>query len=176
MAVDDSCRKPGAVPFKWEIRPGVPKLQHQRQKQRQPFINQRSSSSPPPPRPTQRKLKPPPAGSYCNLSPEPRTHSFRSTPNARSESLPFNPPARIQPECVSHGCFPAPLLRRTGSKKRTRKLKAEPNYVSDLETQSRWLVSSQRSFSPFYSSPASSILSFRSSPRPVTDVVGLGFF
>ncbi|GMI90852.1 hypothetical protein like AT1G77400 [Hibiscus trionum] len=181
MAVDDSCRKPGAVPFKWEIRPGVPKVQ---QKQRQPppqlsppaspFINQRSSPTPPPGPPKQ-KLKPPPAGSY---SPEPRTQSFRSTPHARCESFRFNQPSRLRPECVSPGCFPAPLLRRIGSKKRTQKLKPEPDYVSDLESRSRWSVSSRRSLSPFYSSPASSFSSFRSSPRTVTDVewTGFGFF
>ncbi|KAE8701784.1 ATPase family associated with various cellular activities (AAA) [Hibiscus syriacus] len=185
MAVDDSCRKPGAGPFKWEIRAGVPKLQHQQQKQRQPppqlppltsaFINQRSSPSPPP-GPPQQKLKPPPAGSYYNLSPDPRTHSFRSTPNARSEISRFNQPTRIKPECVSPGCFPAPLLRRTRSNKRTRKLKPESNYVSDLQSQSRWSLSSRRPLAPFYNSPASSFSSFRSSPRPVTDIAGLGFF
>ncbi|GMI82939.1 hypothetical protein like AT1G77400 [Hibiscus trionum] len=187
MAIDDSCRKPGAVPFKWEIRPGVPKLQqHQlkQQKQRQPpphlpppaspFINPRSLPSPPP-GPPQQKLKPPPPGSYYILSPEPRTHSFRSTPRARSESFRFNQPTRLRPECVSPGCFPAPLLRRIGSKKRSQKLKPEPDYVSDLETRSRWSVSSRRSVSPFYSSPASSFSSFRSSPRLATDAEWVGF-
>ncbi|KAK8692209.1 hypothetical protein V6N13_075683 [Hibiscus sabdariffa] len=188
MAVDDSCTKPGAVPFKWEIRPGVPKLQQQ-QKQRQPppphlpppaspFINQRQRSLPsPPPGPPnpKQKLKPPPAGSYNILSPEPRTHSFRSTPRARSDSSRFNQPTRLRPERVSPGCFPAPLLRRIGSKKRSQKLKPEPDYVSDLETRSRWSVSSRRSVSPFYSSPASSFSSLRSSPRLATDVEWVGF-
>ncbi|XP_073138045.1 uncharacterized protein [Henckelia pumila] len=37
MNTDDSFKKPGAVPFKWEIRPGVPKFRNQ-QKQTQPVI------------------------------------------------------------------------------------------------------------------------------------------
>ncbi|XP_039041639.1 uncharacterized protein LOC120180374 [Hibiscus syriacus] len=187
MAHDDSCRKPGAVPFKWEIRPGVPKVQQHQQKQRQPppqlsppaspFINQRSLRSPPP-GPPRRKLKPPPAASSYILSPEPRTHSFRSTPRGRSESFRFNQPTRLRPECVSPGCFPAPLLRRIGSKKRTQKLKPELDYVSEVEIRSRWSTSSRRSLSPFYSSPASSFSSIRSSPRLAADVewAGFGFF
>ncbi|MFQ6639824.1 hypothetical protein Gotur_016137 [Gossypium turneri] len=197
MAVDDSFKKPGAVPFKWEIRPGVPKLQQRelsshkekQQKQRQPppplpppaspFINQRSFPTPPPGiQPKVQRLKPPPAGSYYILSPEPRSHSFRSTPRTRSGSFRFDQPARLRPECVQTGCFPSPLLKRKGSKRRTQKLEPEPDYVSDLETRSRWSVSSRRSVSPFYSSPASSFSSFRSSPRPVADVewAGFGFF
>ncbi|XVE95531.1 hypothetical protein REPUB_Repub02eG0105600 [Reevesia pubescens] len=180
MAVDDSFRKPGAVPFKWEIRPGVPKVQQQQkqlegspqkqQKQKQPppplpplgspFINQRSLPSPL--GPPQQKLKPPPAGSYLILTPKSRGHSFWSSPRARSERWRFDQPTRIRPECVSRGCFPSPLLRRKGSKRRTQK--PEPDYVSDLETLPRWSVSSWRSLSPFYGSSASSFSSFGSSP------------
>ncbi|XVF64508.1 hypothetical protein PTKIN_Ptkin09bG0175100 [Pterospermum kingtungense] len=209
MAIDDSFKRPGAIPFKWEIRPGVPKLQQQEQspqkqqkpkpkpkpKQMQiqiqiqkqappalappasPFINQRSlpTSPRPPPQSHQQKhkLKPPPAGSYLLLTTEPRSHSFRSTPRARSERWRFDPPARLGPECVSPGCFPSPLLRRKGSRKVAQK--PEADYVLDLETLSRWSVSSRRSLSPFYCSPVSS---FRSSPRPVpdTDWAGFGLF
>ncbi|XVF39282.1 hypothetical protein PTKIN_Ptkin01aG0022200 [Pterospermum kingtungense] len=188
MAVDDSFKKPGAVPFKWEIRPGVPKVQQQQRKlqelsqpvkmkqkqlkQKQPpppllrppaspFINQRSW--PTPPGPPKQKLKPPPAGSYLFMSPEPRSQSFRSTPRARSERWRFDQLDRVRPECVSPGCFPSPLLRRKGSKKKNQK--PETDCVSELET-SRWSMSSRRSLSPFHSSPTSSISSFRSSPRP----------
>ncbi|XWS15156.1 hypothetical protein CRYUN_Cryun35bG0070100 [Craigia yunnanensis] len=194
MAVDDSFKKPGAVPFKWEIRPGVPKVQQQQKQQEQslpqkqkqqkqkqpppplpppasPFINLRSL--PTPPGPPQQKLKPPPTGSYLLLTPEPRSHSFMSTPRARSERWQFDQPARVRPECGSPGCFPSPLLRRKGSKRRTQK--PEPDYVSDLETLSRWSVSSRRSLSPFYGSPASSFSSFRSSPRPVSNAEWAGF-
>ncbi|XVF36966.1 hypothetical protein REPUB_Repub19eG0104300 [Reevesia pubescens] len=202
MAVDDSFKKPGAVPFKWEIRPGVPKVQQQqkqqslqqqqqqqkqKQKQKQqkpkqpppplpppasPFINQRSLPTPPVASP-QQKLKPPPPGSYLLLTPEPRAHSFRSTPRARSKRWRFDEPARLRPECVSPGCFPSPLLRRKGNKRRTQK--PESDYVSDIETVSRWSVSSRRSLSPFYASPASSFSSFRSSPRPMADAEWAGF-
>ncbi|XVE60291.1 hypothetical protein DITRI_Ditri05aG0117000 [Diplodiscus trichospermus] len=194
MAVDDSFKKPGAVPFKWEIRPGVPKVQQEQKQQEQspqkrkqqkqkepppplpppasPFINQLSLLSPPGP-PRQQKLKPPPPGSYLLRTPEPRSHSFRWTPRARSERWRFDQPARLPPECVSTGCFPSPLLRRKGSKKRTQK--PEPDNVLDLETLSRWSVSSRRSLSPLYSSPASSFSSFRSSPRAMADAEWAGF-
>ncbi|EOY16375.1 Uncharacterized protein TCM_035176 [Theobroma cacao] len=195
MAVDDSFKKPGAVPFKWEIRPGVPKVQQQQKQQEQspqkqkqkhqkqkqsppplpppasPFINQRSL--PTPPGTPRQKLKPPPAGSYFVLTPEPRSHSFRSAPRARSERWRLEQPARVRPECVSPGCFPSPLLMHKGSKRKTQK--PEPNYISDLETPSRWSLSSRRSRSPFYGSPASSFSSFRSSPRPVADAQWAGF-
>ncbi|MBA0661490.1 hypothetical protein Goklo_005779, partial [Gossypium klotzschianum] len=110
---------------------------------------------------TTQKLKPPPAGSYLLLTSEPQTHSFRSTPRSHSERWRFDRPVQVHLECVSHGCFPSPLLRRKGSKRRSQK--SEPDYVSDLETLSRWLVSSRKSLSPFYGSPMSSFLSFRSS-------------
>ncbi|XVE55291.1 hypothetical protein DITRI_Ditri03aG0147000 [Diplodiscus trichospermus] len=194
MAVDDSFKKPGAVPFKWEIRPGVPKVQHQLKRQEQslplkqkhlkqkqpppplpppasPFINLRSS--PTPAGPPQQRLKPPPTGSYLLLTPEPRSQSFRSTPRARSERWRFDQPARVRPESISPGCFPSPLLRRKGSKRRTPK--PETDYVSDFETHSRWSVSSRRSLSPFYSSPASSFSSVRSSPRPIANAKWAGF-
>ena len=192
MAVDDSFKKPGAVPFKWEIRPGVPKVQKLKKQQEQSPQKQKQQKKPPPPLPPpaspfinqlalptprgpphQQKLKPPPAGSYLLLTPEPRSHSFRSTPRARSERWQFDQPARVRPECVSPGCFPSPLLRRKGSKRRTQK--PEPDYVSDFETLSRWSVSSRRSLSPFYGSPASSFSSFRSSPRPVANAEWAGF-
>ncbi|XP_040951104.1 uncharacterized protein [Gossypium hirsutum] len=160
MAVYNSFIKPGAVPFKWEIRPGVPK-QPQNPKQ-QPPNNQRSSPNLSGPLCPPQKLKPSPAGSYLLLTSEPQTHSFRSTPRSHSERWRFDRPVQVHLECVSHGCFPSPLLRRKGSKRRSQK--SEPDYVSDLETLSRWLVSSRKSLSPFYGSPVSSFLSFRSSP------------
>lgn len=186
MAVDDSFIKPGTVPFKWEIRPGVPK-QPQNPKQQpplpplppppppSPFINnQRSLPKLPGPlcAPPQ-KLKPPPAGSYLLRTSEPRTHSFRPTPRSHSERWRFDRPVRVQPEFISHGCLPSPLLRRKGSKRRSQK--SEPDYVSDLETLSWWSVSSRKSLSPFYGSPTSSFSSFRSSPRLVADVEWAGF-
>ncbi|KAJ6685366.1 SERINE/ARGININE REPETITIVE MATRIX PROTEIN 1 [Salix purpurea] len=82
METDDSFKKPGAVPFKWEIRPGVPKIQQQLQQQKE-----LSSPSPPfsHPRPSttqvqKQKLKPPPAGSMFLPPSEPCAQSFRSAP------------------------------------------------------------------------------------------------
>ncbi|KAF8031216.1 hypothetical protein BT93_D0426 [Corymbia citriodora subsp. variegata] len=178
MAIDESFVKPGAVPFKWEIRPGVPKIQHHRH--RQPPL-------PPPPGPLPEdpplrhghtslpKLKPPPASPGPQfLSPlEVRTGSFRSAPRTRSERWRLGPPMLGQPECVSSGpgCFPAaPLLKRKESKRRTRRTRPEPepetDSCSDLETLSRFSVSSRRSLSPFCESPCStSYWSVTSSPR-----------
>ncbi|KAK3428282.1 hypothetical protein EUGRSUZ_F04333 [Eucalyptus grandis] len=176
MAVDESFKKPGAIPFKWEIRPGVPKIQHHRHRQ-----------LPPPPRPLPEdpphrdghsslpKLKPPPAAPGPQfLSPlEMRTGSFRSAPRTRSERWRLGPPMLGQPECVSSGpgCFPAaPLLKRKESKRRSRRTRPEPepelDSCSDLGTPSRFSFSTQRSLSPYRESPcASSYLSVMSSPR-----------
>ncbi|XP_031273152.1 uncharacterized protein LOC116131631 [Pistacia vera] len=185
MAIDDSCRKPGAVPFKWEIRPGVPKIQQQRKQTPHP------SPSPPPeldhlprhssassPAPLQ-KLKPPPAGFQSHPPSEPRSQSFRSTPRARSERWRFDQPTRVRPECISPGCFPAPsLIRRKESKRKVHvpRPTSEHGYFSDIEMLPRWSVSSRRSLSPFTASPASSSFSsYKSSPRPVVDADWAGF-
>ncbi|XP_030455254.1 uncharacterized protein LOC115676462 [Syzygium oleosum] len=174
MAIDESFKKPGTIPFKWEIRPGVPKSQHHRHQQPPPL--------PPPEGPPRHgclsppKLKPPPAGPGLRFaSPlEPRAGSFRSVPRTRSERWRLGPPMLGQPECVSAGpgCFPAaaPLLKRKESKRRTRRTRPEPepdpDRTSDLETLSRFSVSSRRSPSPFCESPcSSSYWSVGSSPR-----------
>lgn len=190
MAVDDSFKKPGAVPFKWEIKPGVPKThQHQNHQQkripppsppRQPtrvqaYNHHRSSEMPSP------KLKPPPAGSYCYVfSPvDSRTGSFRSSPRIRSDRWRFDLPLLSRPESVSTGCFLSPLLRRMPSKKKTRKPLIEPepesDYISNLETLARWSFSSRKSLSPFRDSSSSSVSSYQSSPRPVADAEWAGF-
>ncbi|ESR47494.1 hypothetical protein WN944_008223 [Citrus x changshan-huyou] len=181
MTIDDSCRKPGAVPFKWEIRPGVPKIQQQQPLKKltpEPplspaveFDNHTRSS----PAPLQ-KLRPPPAALHFFPPVEPRSQSFRSTPRTRSERWRFEKPLR--PDCVSPGCFPAPLLRQKASKKRVLlpRPESEPGYSSDLETLARWSVSSRKTLSPFTASPASSSFSsYKSSPRPVVDAEWAGF-
>ncbi|CAK7346933.1 unnamed protein product [Dovyalis caffra] len=191
IEIDDSFKKPGAVPFKWEIRPGVPKIQQQQLQQKQlkkellppavpspspPFNHRRPS---PIPQVQKQKLKPPPAGSIFLPSPEPRALSFRSAPRSRSERWRFEQPTRVRPECVSPGCFPSPLLRRKESKRWTSTKIArpatEPDYTSDLDTLSRWSISSRKSLSSFPDSPASSFSSYRSSPRPVSDAEWAGF-
>ncbi|KAJ9146264.1 hypothetical protein P3X46_028551 [Hevea brasiliensis] len=185
--IDDSFKKPGAVPFKWEIRPGVPKIHTHQQKLQPkqlsppalpspspPFTPHRS---PPTPRTQQKlKLKPPPAGFIFLPPPEPRTRSFRTTPRTRSERWRFDQPTRVSPECVSPGCFPSPLLRRKDSKRRTTQVpESESDYTSDLETLARWSLSSRKSLSPFHDSSASSFSSYRSSPRVVSDAEWAGF-
>ncbi|KAJ8773410.1 hypothetical protein K2173_028587 [Erythroxylum novogranatense] len=187
MVIDDSFKKPGAVPFKWEIRPGVPKIHHQHKKLVKHLTPPTlpSPSTPFQPRhasPTsQPKLKPPPASSVLFSPEEPRSRSFRSTPRARSESWRFEPPTRVQPECVFPGCFPSPSLRRKGSKKNSHRVGRpgwELDYTSDRETLARWSVSSRKSavLSPFHdSSTTSSYWSNQSSPRQVNDAEWAGF-
>ncbi|XP_050212473.1 proline-rich receptor-like protein kinase PERK9 [Mercurialis annua] len=186
MSVDESFKKPGSVPFKWEIRPGVPKTQLQKQltppalpSPSLPFNRRHPPSSPSPlpiTQPQQKlKLKPPPAGFIFIPPVEPRTCSFQSAPRSRSERWWFDQPARVSPECVSHGCLPSPLLKRKGSKRRTRTRPPEPDYVSDLETKARWSLSSRKSLSPFHDSSMSSNSSSQSSPRPVSDAEWAGF-
>ncbi|KAF3447021.1 hypothetical protein FNV43_RR12201 [Rhamnella rubrinervis] len=182
MAVDDSFKKPGAIPFKWELKPGVPKHQHHHK-------NQPPSVPPPPPPlhsrtagPVPQKLKPPPSGPLLFLPPpEPRAGSFRSAPRTRSDRWRFDQPVMVRRESVSSaGCFFSPLLRRKSSIKRASsrpRADSETDYTSDLETLARWSVSSRKSFaSPFRGSPSSSSFSsYQSSPRPVSDAEWAGF-
>ncbi|XP_065847469.1 uncharacterized protein [Euphorbia lathyris] len=182
MSVDDSFKKPGAIPFKWEIRPGVPKIHTQQKHQRKqlsppslpspsPPFTPRRSSLPSPQQPHQ-KLKPPPAGFIYLPLPEPRTRSFRSAPRTRSESMRFDHQStRLRPDCVSPGCFPSPLLKRKGSRRRTNPMppESESDFMSDLETPPRWSFCRRKSISPFReSSASSSFSSYQSSPRVVT--------
>ncbi|KAI9201603.1 hypothetical protein LWI28_025912 [Acer negundo] len=182
MAIDDdeSFTKPGTIPFKWEIRPGVPKIQLHQHKQTPNSSPQESPAhkhkSPTPPL----KLKPPPAGFQFlpPFEPQARTQSFRSTPHARSERWRFDLPTRIGPEYVSPGCFPSPFLKQRDSKRRVNECRpeSEPGYSSDLESLTRWSVSSRKSLSQLSSSPASSSFSsYKSSPRPMSDAEWAGF-
>ncbi|KAI9113318.1 hypothetical protein K1719_015843 [Acacia pycnantha] len=161
MAVDDSFKKPGAVPFKWEVKPGVPRAQqnHNHQKPVPPspsralsFDHRRSSEMNSP------KLRPPPAGYYMFSPVEPRAKSFRSSPRMRSERWRFERPLLAQPECVSTGCFLSPWLRRMTSRKKLQKRVTQSDYSTDLEA----------SLSPFHDSrtSCSSSRSTLSSPRP----------
>ncbi|XP_059630229.1 uncharacterized protein LOC132273248 [Cornus florida] len=185
MAIDDSFKKEGTVPFKWEIRPGVPKIQqqqgqrssHDRLFQLQQWQSSDHSRSFPS---TSQKLKPPPSGLYFQAPPERHARSSRSIPQNRAERHRFDRPILAQPECVSPGCFPTPLRRKDNNKKGIRRPKpefeSEPDYTSDLDTLSRWSGSTRRFISPFRDSPSSaSFSSYRSSPRPVSDVEWAGF-
>lgn len=170
MEVDDSFTKPGAVPFKWEIRPGVPKLQ------------------PPPPSPLSTcnldcsspiKLKPPPSGFH--FEPPLELHSrlyqssrSRSCLRSRSESCRLDKPIRAGPEIVSAGCFPAPLLGRKHDKTIDRKIKSKPVLEPDYSSDNGWSVSYRKSLSPFRNSQSSSS-SYQSLPRLPSDAEWAGF-
>lgn len=76
MATDDYFKQPGSIPFKWEIRPGVPKPENHHK----PSSNHRSSS-----------LKPPPSS--------PTSFHF---PSSRFQ---LDKSKMTQPDVVSLGCF-----------------------------------------------------------------------
>lgn len=181
MKIDDSFKKPGSVPFKWEIRPGVPKLpttqtqpgrepgseKHHQRKQKQKPMNIHNH----PFLETPQKLKPPPAGLFFHPPMEPRTRtrarSVESSPRALSNR--FGHTGLARPDVVSSaGCFPSPIGKLKNSKNRGGYPRSvpEPEYYSDLEISPRWSVSSRKSVSSFFPS---------SSPRPVSDLEWAGF-
>ncbi|XP_055834734.1 uncharacterized protein LOC129903250 [Solanum dulcamara] len=186
IEADESFKKAGAIPFKWEIRPGVPKLQLSHQQPISPSPDQQylpltkldgtqqvaeNNQSRPIPQITPRRLKPPPAADFNFQQPiaEPRTRSKRHVLNLLTRPV---------TGVASDGCFPSPMLRRATEKntKISHKTGPEPDYLSDLETVSRWSVSSRKSISPFHDSLSSSFSSRESSPRrPVSDADWVGF-
>ncbi|KAL5075689.1 hypothetical protein RYX36_014673 [Vicia faba] len=155
---DASFKKPGAVPFKWEIKPGLPIPHHHHNPESPSF-----------------RLKPPPLTGSYKLSPvEPRTRSFRSNSKVRSNRWKFERPLLSQPEIVtSSGCFFSPFLKRLRSKKTVPKRVVEPDYASEVDAIGRRSLSSTKSHSPFRRSTVSS--SVASSPQPVGDVEWAGF-
>lgn len=163
MAADDSFKKAGAIPFKWEIRPGVPKVVPTKQH----FDHSRSFPG------TPQRLRPPPSRS--NFSPPEKLYS-RSISRCRTESRRFNQFKLAHAETVSAGCFSTPLVRRKERKKGAHKPEPkygpwlEPNNSLDVELTARWSVSTRESLSPFRSSPFDSL-----SPRPMSDVEWAGF-
>ncbi|GFP89837.1 hypothetical protein PHJA_001127500 [Phtheirospermum japonicum] len=169
MKIDDSFKKPGSVPFKWEIRPGVPKTQNPQTPSGDPHFGYGSRQQ------HQRKqLKPPPAGSYFRPPHfEPRPDSFRSPQHTRSRR--FGLSGLAQPDIVSPtGCFPSPLVKTKNAGKRSGGPRSRPeyDYYSDPDIPSPWSVSSRKSTA----SPSSfSFASSQSSPRPVSDAVWAGF-
>ncbi|KAI3785356.1 hypothetical protein L1987_44474 [Smallanthus sonchifolius] len=156
MDIDDSFTKPGSVPFKWEIRPGLPK------------------PHPPPSNHHTSPLKPPPSSPTHFHFPSPRTQSGRFQFNHK-------PVVGLgQPNVVSLGCFQA---RKGYSQRKTNKFHVNPMYKSDLEMLSEWSMSTRKSGSPLCNeSPlsSSSFSSYRSSPRMVcvsdAEWAGYGLF
>lgn len=157
---DYSFKKQGAIPFKWEIKPGVPKHPQQQQERQQHYEQNRSPSSSSSEFPSP-KLTPPPSMSYVFSSVEPwSTRSFRSTPPVRSGRWQFDRPITARPNSVPpSGCFLSPFLKRLSKWKkvgRNRKPMVEPEYDgSDMETLSVWSVSSGKLLSPLPSNQSS---------------------
>ncbi|KAI5667962.1 hypothetical protein M9H77_17815 [Catharanthus roseus] len=154
VILDDSFKKEGEVPFKWEIRPGVPKPQeHIEYSSRKHLKNQAEDDNDDEFSFPSRKLAPPPAAT--------RNGSFRSAP----------PPSRPEPVCVSRsGCFPSSSLTRNYNEKKRHSKTKKSEVDSDLETLSgRWSFSSRKSslLSPFRDSPdlSSSFSSCQSTPK-----------
>lgn len=166
MDVDEFYRQPAAVPFKWEIKPGVPKNHHRLRQF--PSHCPQSQHHPPP-----QKLKPPPSVSHFRHPP----NSLRSSSRTRSDRWRFPHSNLAEPEQVSAGgCFPSRFPNRKSAQNVDRK--PEPDYSSELESLSRWSVSSRKSISPFrysVSSSPSSFSSYQSSPRPTSDSEWAGF-
>ena len=181
--VDGSFKKPGAIPFKWETRPGVPKPDPQpqpplsysdnnKEEEEENYTSHSSSPSTP---------------QYLSLTPPPRTQSLRSISRLRSNVQWYDPdpdpgpPLLARPESISAGCFLSPRLRwKWGWKKLAAKTKpklepkSEPEPKSDdhgskFERLARWSVSSTRkslSLSPLHRSSSLSFSSNRSGSSP----------
>lgn len=164
MTVDESFKKPGAVPFKWETRPGVPKTRtdgpdHHLSK-RQEFHSHGdeedvSEQSLPPPQ----KLKPPPSRLHFLPRGEPGSCSFRSAPQARSNRWHASLPELVRPICVSPGCFPTSSILRRKSMSKPDHFLLYPN------TPARRSASSTKSLPSSCNSPSTSYFSVQSSPK-----------
>ncbi|KAJ8618781.1 hypothetical protein MRB53_014967 [Persea americana] len=161
MAVDDSFKRPGAVPFKWEIQPGVPKAQPP------PPRHNPMSQKTPPPKLSPPKLSPPPSGisfypphHSTLLVRIPSSHSKSSERHRRPGSRP-NSTRNSMAVAVDTGCFPVASPRRKIERKTTYRsenmklLDDDIHETHDLQTLARWSVSSRKSFSPFNSSSPS---------------------
>ncbi|CAA0827929.1 Unknown protein [Striga hermonthica] len=171
---DDSFKKPGSIPFKWEIRPGVPKIQPENPSSGHAQFD----SSPGVRRPKlhRKQLKPPPAG--FNFRPHLEARPSPTQSPSGNVSRRFGPLGRAQPDIVSSfGCFPAsPLVKWKAEKMQCPGpiSKPKPGYCSDPDIPSRWSVSSRKSTTT--ASPlSSSMASYQSSPRPVRDADWAGF-
>ncbi|KAK4756207.1 hypothetical protein SAY87_006334 [Trapa incisa] len=150
MTVDDSFKKPGAVPFKWEIRPGVPRTQPDHHYHCHGRHVSKECQPPTPP-----KLKPPSSQSPRFPQEVPRNRSFRSAPRARPERRKADLP-------VSQGCFPASPMLRLKKENSSSRVAA---YESGLKQKStgRSTPARKTASSPFRISPSSSVQS--SSPK-----------
>ncbi|KAL5982758.1 hypothetical protein ACLOJK_016834 [Asimina triloba] len=156
VEADESFKRPGSVPFKWEIQPGIPKEGHQMK----PTAHHHQYSH---------KLRPPPAG--ISFYPPHQGALFvripsRSKSTERRRSRKPTPPGRPSAKVVSVGCF-AMSSPRWKAEKKSACVEVDDEIgavdVSDLQTLSRWSTSSRMSLSPFQGSPSSA--SFRTPSR-----------
>ncbi|KAG9457100.1 hypothetical protein H6P81_001608 [Aristolochia fimbriata] len=147
MAVDDSFKRPGSVPFKWEISPGIPK----------PTSPTPSSAS--------HKLAPPPLASA--FSPPPAfAPLFLRRGGGGGGNMSHHRTARVTRRSAEHsaaGCFPVPPpLNRKTLKAHNQKPQLDlgrggtdtddendcADMMADLQTLARWSMSSRKSLSP----------------------------
>ncbi|KAF4373155.1 uncharacterized protein LOC115699790 [Cannabis sativa] len=156
MGIDESFKKAGTIPFKWEIIPGVPK-----ESQQQNHNNHHHPLPPPPPHQTSPSFR---SGSS--------RWRFEKSVLFRSDESVTVP--------MGMGCFPssAQLKKKESIKK---KKKNNNEYASsELETPPRRSsFSSRKSFvSPLRERSPSSLsspLSCRWSPRPISDAEWASF-
>ncbi|XP_047335449.1 uncharacterized protein LOC124938973 [Impatiens glandulifera] len=196
MSKDDSFKRPGSIPFKWEIRPGVPKTQLHRydspsRNLHRSLINhhhhQQALLQPTTTTTTTVDLlscpNTPPAR-FETLSPV-WNRSIKSAPQtpfrrSKSRSVEPNTIVRLQPEIVGTGCLSRDYYYKKREKRNQKKRSSDSDCSScDIESVSRLSSeSSRRSVSPLSSSEFSSHWS--SSPREIrvrdSDWAGFGLF
>ncbi|XP_010459890.1 PREDICTED: probable serine/threonine-protein kinase samkC [Camelina sativa] len=175
---DYSFKRPGAVPFKWEVRPGVPKTQPGDDDHPTLLLQ-------PPKRLAPLRLKPfPPSESKSRpVSPFAPPSSFKlKSPPSDSDSQCSGPPTpyfRSSPPRVG-GCFyPKSLfgwkkskssdIKKTGQESSSSSSSEFENFYETGSTFSRSEDSSQGSVSSRWGSPKSSFSSRRGSPLKRTD-------
>ncbi|CAN6842160.1 unnamed protein product [Brassica oleracea] len=195
-AVDDSFKRPGSVPFSWEVRLGVPKTRVS-----QPGTgNGNTPLLQPPKKLSPLRLKPlshsqpllppalsPPSSSFISS----RSKSRSLSPLAPS----FRTPSKLKPPPPSQsGLYsPAPSFRSTPRAfserwQLNRSDRVRPGSESEPRPDfgfaglgcfptpmSPWTASSRRSVSPRWDSPKSSFSSLRFSPRLASEAEWVGF-
>ncbi|WOL05441.1 hypothetical protein Cni_G14170 [Canna indica] len=102
-AEDESFRRPGSMPFKWEIQPGISKPQHG---------SATMAPSSPPAAPA--KLSPPPRMTAPSASPSPSLSKARSQSSYNGYSSMLGPPPSIVATSIFHRSASASPSRRRG--------------------------------------------------------------
>ncbi|KAJ1292781.1 hypothetical protein BS78_01G016800 [Paspalum vaginatum] len=103
MALDESFKRPGTIPFKWEVQPGIPKEEAQA-----PAAAASSTPAPPGLPPATPRLAPPPAARASALA----SDSCRRTSSVAS--APLSPPSHRRSMSARFATSLAlPFTRRT---------------------------------------------------------------